>query len=304
MCCPLDQLNGNFIVQAVAFEKSEDDQCDTMHLKGIYDRTPHSLTERISRYFQRLELLEKIAEIADETFHLFNNIFQRYTNLMVYQTLRNLHHGAHDIEHVLHSFCFLGDLVRLASGNFFKDQQGEQLDKLRSLSRICHAVAHCFATAGFLTELKVLPSNQYEKIFKYAPFLSTLGYALWTVCLIWERHQGIVNDQFEEDMCIHLGGCIFEAVHVAEEIDHLSPSIENAMGKIGSLAGIIHAWCVVQRLMPKDQEHIDAKFNLPEEDDHEEEDQSPHCHHHHHHHSHAYNARYYWVKEEPSRKVE
>lgn len=283
MCCPLDQLNGKLIVQAVAFEKSEDDQDDIMHLKGIYDRSPDSFAERISRYFQRVELLEKIAEIADETFHLFNTIFQRYTNLMVYQTLRNLHHGAHDIEHVLHSFCFLGDIARLFSGTFFKDQEGNQLDYLRSLSRICHAVAHCFATAEFLTKLKLLPSSQFEKIFKYATLLSTLGYALWTTSLIWERHQGKINKQFAEDMCIHFGGCIFEAVHVIEGMDVLSPSLDYAVGKVGSLAGIIHAWCVVSRLMPQDQEEIEVEFKLPEEDTHSEDEQSPNCHHHHHH---------------------
>jgi hypothetical protein len=296
MCCPLDQLSGKFIVQAVAFEKCEEDQDDIMHLKGIYDRSPNSFAERISRYFQRIELLEKIAEIADESFHLFHNVFQRYTNLMVYQTLRNLHHGAHDIEHVLHSFCFIGDAVRLFSGSFFKDQQGVQLGYLRSLSRICHAVAHCFTTAEFLTEMQLLP-NKFEKTFKHATLLSTLGYALWVASLIWDRHQGKVNEQFAEDMCIHVGGCIFEAVHVAENMNVLSSSLDDAIGKVGSLAGIIHAWCVVQRLMPKDQEDIDVEFNLPEEDDHPEEERSPHCHHHHHHHTHAHNTRYYWVKE-------
>lgn len=301
MCCPLDQANGKFIVHAVAFERSEDDQDDIMHLRGAYDRTPHSMGERICRYFQRIELLEKIAEIADETFHLFDTIFERYSSLIVYQTLRNFHHGAHDIEHVLHSFCFLGDVARLFSGTFFKDQQGKRLNYLRSLSRICHAVAHCFATAEFLNKLKILPLNQFEKMVKYATLLSTLGYALWTASLIWERHQGHANEHFAEDMCIHLGGCVFEAVHLCEGRDVLSPSLENALGKVGSLAGMIHAWCVVQRLMPKDQEEIEVEFILPEEDDHSEEEQSEeeqslNCHHHHHHHTQEHHVRYYWVK--------
>jgi hypothetical protein len=296
MCCPLDQLSGKLIIQAVAFEKKNDDHDDIMHLKGFYDRTPNSLTERILRYFQRIELLEKIMEIGDESFHLLNTVFQRYTNLMVYQTLRNLHHGAHDIEHVLHSFCFLGDVARLFSGKFFQDQQGKRLDYLRCLSRICHAVAHCFATAQFLSELKLLPLNQFEKTLKSANLLSALGYAMWTASLVWERYQGKANEQFAEDMGIHLGGCVFEAVHVIEEIEGLSPSLDYTLSKVGSLAGIIHAWCVVHRLMPQDQEEIEVEFTLPEEQDHPEEDSSPHCHHHHHHHMHEHNVRYYQVK--------
>ena len=265
MCCSsLDSVIGRFFPEKITLEKSEEG--DVIHVKGMYDRAPSSGYGRFSRYLQRLELCEKIAEIVDESFHLMQPLLQQYTNAMVYQTLRNLHHGAHTFEHVLHPFCVLGDGLRLLSGTFFTDQEGKRLNQLCMLSRICHAVAHCFATADFLHKLQLCSLERYEKIFKYAAFLSTLGHALWAISLIWQRYQGEENEWFTEEMGIHLGGCLFEAVHVVEGMGSLSPAFDSIVGKIGSLAGVIHAWCVVQLLMPKDRESIEFELTLPEKE--------------------------------------
>jgi hypothetical protein len=286
MCCPLYQVSGELRVQAVAFKKNDKDE-DVVHLKGIYDNTPKTLGDRISRYFQRLELLEKMAEIADECFHLFNSVLRRYTNPIVYQTLCNLHHGSHDIEHLLHSFCFLGDVTRLITDKFFeyRDHKRTQLNYLRTLSRICHATAHLFATAEYLHELKLCSLDKFERFFKYTALISTLGYALWTISLIWQRYQEEINEQFASDVCIHLGGCVFEGIHLVDTIDAFS-SYSTILNKVGAVAGIVHAWCVVQRLMPKDTEELTAQFVKPkengaEEDSSEEEKSSPHCNHFH-----------------------
>lgn len=257
MCCSLDLAVGKFILKEISLE----DDASKVHVKGIYDHAPKTLTERFTRYFQRIEALEKIAEIVDESFHLFQPIFQRHTNPMVYQTLHDLHHSAHCIEHILHSFCFLGDLVKISSGKFFKDQEGNSLSYLRCASRICHVTAHCFATVEFLNHLKLTSLNQFEKNFKYKHLMSTVGFALWTVSLFWQRYQGEVNDQFDDDMNIHLGGCLFEASHFLDEMEILSPTLGFIVGKVGALAGVIHAWSVVQRLKQKDSEEIE--FDIP-----------------------------------------
>lgn len=260
MCCSLDQASGKFILTQISLK---DDDAQKIHVKGLYDHAPKSVAERFTRFFQRLESFEKIAEIADESFHLLKPIFQRCTNVITYQTLHDLHHSAHCIEHVLHSFCFLGDIVRISSGKFFQDQEGSQLSYLRCASRVCHATAHCFATLDFLDHLKLVSLSQFEKSFKYAHLISTLGFSLWTVSLLWQRYQGKDNDQFDDDMNIHLGGCLFEASHFLEEIEVLSPNIGFIVGKVGALAGIIHAWSVIQRLSPKDSEIIE--FDIPKE---------------------------------------
>jgi hypothetical protein len=302
MCCPLDQINGRFIVQAIAWEEDQKSKEDILHLKGVYDSTPATFSDRISRYFQRLELAEKIAEIVDETFHLFQPIFQRYTNAQVYQTLRELHHGSHDIEHLLHSFCFLGDLNRMLSGHFFEYQDPDrtQLDYLRSISRVCHAVAHLFATAQFLNELKLCSLGKVENVVKYAPLFSLVGYGLWTISLVWQHHQGVVNDQFASDLSIQLGGFLFEACSITKEMESTA-SYASLLGKAGSIAGIIHAWFVVQRLMPNDKIDVATQFVMPSSD-HESQDElseedCPHAHHpcHHHDHSHEHEIKFFAV---------
>lgn len=286
MCCSLDQAAGNFILADIPLSGSDPQK---IHVKGIYDHAPKSYGEYFTRAFQRIELFEKIAEIVDESFHLLNSwkpilqqpIILSCTNPMVYQTLHELHHSAHCIEHVLHSFCFLGDVVRISRGIFFQDQQGNHLNLLRSASRICHATAHCFATIDFLNHLKLTSFNQFGNVFKYTHLISTAGFALWTISLLWEYHQGQVDDQFNDDMHIHLGGCLFEASHFLEEMEISSPTLGLIVGKVGALAGIIHAYSIIKRLSPKDSEEIE--FDIPKAKLHLKEQGfchtafSPHC---------------------------
>jgi hypothetical protein len=275
MCCPLDQRIGKFSVNEASIK--DEGGVNICHVIGIYDRTPSTLADRISIFFQRLELLEKIAEIADESFHAFGFVLHR-SSVVIYHTLRNLHHGAHDIEHVLHSFCFIGDLSRLLVGRFFeyRDKERTQLDYCRSVSRVCHAVAHFFATIEFLHEHQLFSLERLEKACKYASIFSALGYALWTISIIWQRCQGVENENFAADIGIHLGGFSFEAIPLTKGIGFFAPYAFQ-LNKAAAIAGIIHAWFVVQRLMPKDSEIIDITFVLPEENDRDN------CHDHAHH---------------------
>lgn len=290
MCCPLNHVNGKLVIQAIAFEETEEPKEKICHLQGIYDHTPLTLADRVFRFFQRLELIEKIAEIADESFHLFGKILQRFTSVLVYQTLRNLHHASHDIEHVLHSFCFLGDLSRLITGKFFEyhDKERLQPDYLRSTAAVCHAMSHMLSTATFLSEHKLAQFGRFEKMFKYAAAFNALGYAIWTASLIWRRHQGIVKDQFASDLCIHFGGCLFEALPLTQSISTFTPHA-SGINKMAAIAGIIHAWSVVQRLMPQDREEVAGQFAVPEEDILED---SPHDHSHHEPHDHVHSFRF------------
>lgn len=295
MCCSLDQTKGRLDIHDIDFEGREQYAGTPLYLKGFYDHTPKTLSDRVTRFFQRLELVEKIAEVADECFHLFNSVFQRYTNLMVYQTLNNLHHATHEVEHFLHAFCFLGDVVRLVSGKFAEYQDGE-IDYLRTLSRVCHTTAHFFATAQFLHEHKLCYAGEFEKAFKYASLVSAAGYALWTISLIWRWHQrGIHNeskdDEIKEegnkgnddsisDIGIYLGGFLFETINFTRALDSFV-SYNSLLKKSGAVAGIIHAWFSVQRLMPKDKEEVSITYILPAK-----EGKISHHHAHHHHHDH------------------
>jgi hypothetical protein len=251
-------MNGKLVIKA-SINKN------MVSVTGTYDCTPKSWADRISRYFQRLELIEKVAEIGDESFHLLGSFLQRHTNSAVYQTLRNLHHGAHDIEHVIHAFCFLGDAVRFFSKKFFLDREGKPLGYLGSLSRVCHAVAHFFETTNYLQELKLLPPlGGFQRIFKYGALFSTIGYSCWTIHLIWQHYrQRVANNQFASDMSIHVGGCIFESIRLTEVMDHLG-SHAFLLNQVASLAKVVQAWFIVQYLMPKDKEVVTVEYALPD----------------------------------------
>lgn len=269
MCCPLNHANGKLLIQDIAIEEGKNNH-KIYHVHGIYDRAPATLADRLSRFFQNLELLEKIAEIADELFHLFGTILQKNTTAPLYLTLRNLHHAAHHVEHVLHSFCFLGDLVRIASGKFveYQEQENKQIDYLRTASRVCHAFSHFLSTASFLSEIQICTLSRFDKVFKYTAAFNALGYAIWTISLIYRRFQGNANEQFVSDLGIHLGGCIFELIPSLKTISTFVPHTA-LLNKVASIAGIIHAACVVQRLMPRDQEEIEGDFIASEDTPHE-----------------------------------
>ena len=250
-----EQCNIDYVIEGSS-------ESQIMKVRARYDRTPKTRGEQLLVYLQRLELLEKIAEIVDESFHLFNTLLQRYASIPVYQTLRNLHHGAHDFEHVLHAFCFIGDASRIHMGKFFHDHEGKRLNLLICLARICHAVAHFFASLDFLKSLKAGSLNQYPNLLFYSHLFSTAGYALSTAQLVWSRTYGDSCDHLSDDLSIHGGGCLFEAMSLLGETEGLPSLVEFIAGKVGAFAGILHASAVVNQLMPPDVVEFKTEFNL------------------------------------------
>lgn len=279
MCCPLEQTQGVFIPQAIAPEQRGERKI--YHIKGIIERTPRSLTERVLRIFQYLELIEKIAEVVDESFHLVGSFVQRYSTVLIYQATRQLHHAAHDIEHCLHATCFLGDLLRLMTGKYFEsdDKEKKVFTYLRNAGRVSHTVAHFLATVDFLADLQLYPFGRLEKWFKYAPVLSAAGYLCWTVALVWKRKQ----ENLKSDLGIHLGGFLFESISLTKTIKSLAP-YAYIINKIAAIAGVVQAACVAERLMTPDREEIRGQFEMPALEEH---DHAGHEHKHPHHGEHA-----------------
>lgn len=225
-------------------------------VRGTLCRTPNKLTQRLALYFQRLELIEKIGELVDESFHFYGEMFQRFIPSL-YPIFHDVHHTAHGLDHSLHAFCVLGDALRLVTGKFveYKDRSRTQLDQLRTAARVSHTVAHLLATAAYLARYNLCRLGKFDKVLKYTSFFSAMGYLLWTVSLIWQRRQG---DQVSSDIAIHGGGFLFTGlslVHTAL----LPPSYQLLISKIKAFAGMIHAYATVQRLMP-DQLPFEAKW--------------------------------------------
>lgn len=262
MCCPLESTPGN-----IRIENATLDMCERKHVHCtiVYETAPKSLSERVQRWSQRLELLEKIAETCDECFHLFSTPIQRLTNLQTFDFIEGIHHASHTLEHVFHACCILGDINRIISGTFleYRDVQQRKLDYLRSASRVCHAIAHLFATGALLTELRICSFGKFGKLFAYAQVLSALGYALWTICIVWERHQGVASNHFASDMGIYFGGTLFEGLGAFQSVSVISTGAK-AVGVVRSLAGIIHAFLIAQRLLPRDKETFQVSFEVEE----------------------------------------
>ncbi len=274
MCCPLEQTQGVFIPQAIALEEREERKI--YHVKGIVERTPRSLTERVLRVFQYLELIEKVAEVVDESFHLVGSLIQRYAPVLIYQEARQLHHAAHDIEHCLHATCFIGDVFRLLTGRYFESDEKEKkiFTYLRNAGRVCHTFAHFLATADFLADLQLYPFGRLEKYVKYAPVLSATGYLCWTVALAWKRKQ----DHLMSDLGIHLGGCLFESITLVKTMECLASHVY-IINKVAAFVGIVQASCVAERLMTPDREEIRGQFEMPVLEKHHDHADHEHPHH-------------------------
>lgn len=256
MCCPLDQVHGRANIQDIEFDPTT----NSVKLRGTLDRSPLTVSDHVFRFFQRLELTEKIAEIADESFHLVGSLLKEVTSVKVFQTLRGLHDAAHDIEHTLHAVCFLGDLSRLCTGRFFHDHHKKFIGYDYSAARVCHAVSHLFAFIQVLGEHKLLKVKRFEHILAYSKLFTALGFAIWTAALIWRRHKGEKNENFGADLAIHLGGFCFEAIPVAKLVSGMDEYVPY-INKLSALAGIVHAWFVVDRLMPPDNEKFKIKLD-------------------------------------------
>lgn len=271
MCCPLDHVRTNFVPTGLAIEKKEEAKICT--IKGYIDRSPKTMGEQLIRSFQSLEWIEKIAEIVDESFHLLGSLLQTYTSPVIFENAQALHHHAHEIEHFLHATCFLGDLTRLFTGNFleYNDHEKTQVNFLRSIARVFHAVGHLFATISYLAEKKIIHLRPVETFLKVGTVLTSLGYLTNVISLTSDLILDKVSaeDQFNSNMIIQTTGFISEI---------------NPESKIGSLTKIIHAWCVAKRLAPADRQDVIGQFYWPNEEIESLEGQEDHDHHDHDHH--------------------
>jgi|GEM_PF-2732803 len=272
MCCLAPSTIGTFVVTKFHKIVEEADK-KIFHFEGFYNRTPAAPADRLLYFFERLELVEKIAEIADECFHLFGSLCKRYANAEVYQTLSHLHHGAHHIEHVLHSFCFLHDVIHFV--RFLSHLCGHDDDiivnpftYLSLLARISYAFAHFLATIQFLDSLKLCRGGALGSLFKYAPIMIAIGDSLSITSLIWQCYEKINRQDEEKDkdqekeeqlisnIFIYLSGLLFEILPFAKNMYSFT-RYSLFMTKAASIAGIIHAWFIVQRLT---ENKIIAKF--------------------------------------------
>lgn len=262
MCCPLDRQTGRINYQISP--PNEDNKEDNKYVITVfYCPRPNTLADRISRLFQKIELLEKIAECVDEACHLLGSTFQTHARLS--KALYDCHDNAHQIEHVLHSFCFLGDLSRLWCGRFFVyhpcEEKEKQIDWRHSAARICHAVAHMLTTLKFFNEHRLIPFARLEKLGKLATLFSVSGFAI-TVLSMWQQRRPHCSSEaatWSSDFRIHLTGLLF-STHLCLQAAGIKSYA--TIHKLAALCGIIHASSIVNRLLPSDDIKLETTITI------------------------------------------
>lgn len=243
MCCPINQSQGHFLVKSTEISHGQ------ILVKGKVELSPKNTIDKVLHCLKQLEIAEKIAEIVDETFHFFGSFIKPYASVEIYDYLKGLHDGAHHLEHGLHAFCFIGDVVRIIKGNYVEKNHGH-IDYVRTASRVMHTVSNFFATSRFLSELKVISLGRFNAYLKYTNLISAIGFTLWTASLLWKRFVSRQHDHnFSSNLAIHGAGGLFEGLNFVKQLD-MPNETYRYVSKTAAFFGIIHAWTLVSRLAP------------------------------------------------------
>jgi len=264
-CCSLDPKITNYSLKLDPISISQNFSSsgqEEITVTGKIQHTYH-LGYKIQLTFQRIELLEKIAEVSDEIFHLLNKVFRQLCSHPIYNLLSDIHHAAHQLEHLFHSFCFIGDVCRFSNW-VYACHQKKRLTKLTLIFaaiRTCHAVSHLIASLSFLQDLELIKSQKLTKIRAYQHLLSASGYGIQTVQLIWQRMHGQHSKHFKSDLCIHAGGFIYESLLFAKQFKNISQRFPY-LNQVIALAGIVHAMSVIARLLPPDHQHVSQTITV------------------------------------------
>lgn len=250
MCC-IEHRHTTFHLNEVKPTENEDE----VRIKG---KIVHVKTwnEYFVLTLQRIELLEKIAEVVDETFHLLRNIFKAYTSFEIFQFLQDLHESAHQIEHTLHAFCVLNNFNQIYK-NKYVVYLNHRIDYLATASKVFHTVSNFFATIELFNELKLISVGSFTSVLKIRNLLSSIGFFTKMIALIWNQKE----EYFISDVIINGAGALWEGLNSIKKLKILS-EYNPYITKIAAFAGIIHAFTTTWRLMPEYEQTIEFKVNL------------------------------------------
>lgn len=251
MCCPEPINPVNFsLLEVQETSPPKEGEKVIYHVKGMINPT-----STLS-----IGVLEKLAELCDEIYHLFASWVIPYSNAPIKKMLFEIHHGLHHIEHVLHAVCFIEDIRRVVycikNADFveYVDDKRTQINYLRLAARICHGTAHFFGTLNFLSELNIVYVGEFQRVFKCASLIAALAHALLATSVLcyhkkWSikhRDQSIHQHPSLSQMGIHVSGFFFEVLPWVETLEIFVP-YAGVIKKITALAGIIHAWFIINQ---------------------------------------------------------
>lgn len=213
---------------------------------------PKNVLEYGLQAAQRMELAEKVAELADELFHLFREPLRAIVSSDTYAYFDTIHEGAHAFEHLLHSFCFLNDFVHIANGSFSKGNAAALIAK------ICHLASHILAPLQLLNDLNIIDlGSGVSPLQVIASSLSCVGYGISTINLLWQRFMEEHHHTTWVEITVQASGCCY---HLFVVIQTVAPPAAVILAPLQAIAGVVHAAVAIYRLLPSD--HVDLADSL------------------------------------------
>jgi hypothetical protein len=192
----------------------------------------------------------KITEVVSHSFHLFSYFLKTYSPKETFNFFATLHHGAEDMGVFLSVVGFSGDLICIANGTYFKKIK-HPVDCCYVAARVCHTTAHLLETYAFLHQLNLIKLAGLKNIVPYHVHLEALGFGLWAIGMIWDRHRGKIKDHFAINLSLHVAGCLSHGVLIARQA-HLFkqlPRLQKYSPHIASIAALVQVSAYLNRVM-------------------------------------------------------
>lgn len=217
---------------------------------------------------QYVKMVEKGLEATEISFHLLAPLLAKCLNKENFNSLNNVHKGAHHYEHILHSFCILNDLEALYNGKFIeRSDHGKKIELLQTLGKTIHAVSHLFATAIFLKEKNIIKLGIVEKIAQCHLLFSAVGFAITSLGLLLKKPEAHPHHHAEEledleerealnqhnhhhaqepnhhksNLMMNISGFVFDIVECGLQV--------KGAETVGNIAGLVHSYSVTKRIL-------------------------------------------------------
>jgi hypothetical protein len=215
---------------------------------GVFvDTTAKTWKDSFSRGFTQMEITEKGLEIIDESFHLLSDLIKAYSTLEFYEFSKSIHDAAHTLEHVMHNFCFFGNLHSIVfAKDFISRDEKKEIRWMVTAGKVCLVVSHALCTLTMLKDTNLVDFGQFTPILKYRNLFSFVAYTLPTISLIQNYKKNS-----KKDITMYLSGSLFTGLPLINSVKCLESclgGVSPLLSKATAVAGIVHAILVRKAL--------------------------------------------------------
>lgn len=185
----------------------------------------------------RLHFIDQSAQLVGRGYHLLTPLLHTYCSPQLIREISDLHEAAHTVEHVLHPFYLIGDVIQLNNilfdstkrASFFQKKNG-----LKIAATILHTTSHLIVTLEFCKKMRFFST---PGILKISPFTSTI-HALALSLLI-------VDQLLKGEKIKKIGRT---AIALISQFSYI-PSLEKLpyVSVISEIAGLTQAFMVLKK---------------------------------------------------------